>query len=48
MVYKKLLYDSLENYINKFNSENKDFEILTLFQFSDMLDQRIETGIYRY
>ena len=35
--------NSLETYIKKFNSENKDFEILTLFQFSDMLDQRIET-----
>ena len=39
----KKIANSLENYINKFNSENKDFEILTLFQFSDMLDQRIET-----
>ena len=39
----KKIANSLENYIKKFNSENKDFEILTLFQFSDMLDQRIET-----
>ena len=39
----KKIANSLENYITKFNSENKDFEILTLFQFSDMLDQRIET-----
>ena len=39
----KKIANSLESYIKKFNSENKDFEILTLFQFSDMLDQRIET-----
>ena len=39
----KKIANSLEKYITKFNSENKDFEILTLFQFSDMLDQRIET-----
>tara|TARA_Y100001954_G_scaffold15887_1_gene14914 strand:- start:8200 stop:11385 length:3186 start_codon:yes stop_codon:yes gene_type:complete len=39
----KKIANSLETYIKKFNSENKDFEILTLFQFSDMLDQRIET-----
>ena len=39
----KKIANALESYIDKFNSENKDFEILTLFQFSDMLDQRIET-----
>ena len=39
----KKIANSLEKYITKFNNNNKDFEILTLFQFSDMLDQRIET-----
>jgi len=39
----KKIATSLRNYISTFNKENKDFEILTLFQFSDMLDQRIET-----
>ena len=39
----KKIAESVKTYIKKFNSENKDFEILTLFQFSDMLDQRIET-----
>jgi len=34
---------SVEKYIKNFNVENDGFEIVTLFQFSDMLDQRIET-----
>ncbi|MGY8988390.1 MAG: efflux RND transporter permease subunit, partial [Flavobacteriales bacterium] len=34
---------SMESYIKTFNEENKGYEIITLFQFSDLLDQRIET-----
>jgi multidrug efflux pump subunit AcrB len=39
----KKIANSLQAYITKFNNENPEFEILTLFQFADMLDQRIET-----
>ena len=39
----KKIANSIQAYITKFNDENKKFKILTLFQFSDMLDQRIET-----
>ena len=39
----KKIANSLEKYIAEFNSENPEFEIITLFQFADMLDQRIET-----
>ncbi|MBC8265682.1 MAG: efflux RND transporter permease subunit [Flavobacteriales bacterium] len=39
----KKIANSLEKYIAKFNAENPEFEIITLFQFADMLDQRIET-----
>ena len=34
---------SVERFKQKFNSENPDYQIITLFQFSDMLDQRINT-----
>jgi len=39
----KKIANSLEKYIAEFNEENPEFEIITLFQFADMLDQRIET-----
>ena len=39
----KKIANSIQAYITKFNDENKEFKILTLFQFADMLDQRIET-----
>ena len=39
----KKIASSMENYIKKFNKENQGYEIITLFQFADMLDQRIET-----
>ena len=39
----KKIANSIQDYITKFNDENKEFKILTLFQFADMLDQRIET-----
>jgi multidrug efflux pump subunit AcrB len=39
----KKIATSIQAYISKFNNENPKFKILTLFQFSDMLDQRIET-----
>jgi len=39
----KKIANSLQAYITKFNNENPEFEIITLFQFADMLDQRIET-----
>ena len=33
-------------YIEKFNNEHRDFEMLSLFQFADLLDQRIDTLSY--
>ena len=33
-------------YIEKFNNEQRDFEMLSLFQFADLLDQRIDTLTY--
>ncbi|MEC7863532.1 MAG: efflux RND transporter permease subunit, partial [Bacteroidota bacterium] len=39
----KKIANSIQAYITKFNNENPEFKILTLFQFADMLDQRIET-----
>ncbi len=39
----KKIASSMENYIENFNIKNEGYEIITLFQFSDMLDQRIET-----
>ncbi len=39
----KKIASSIESYIKAFNAENEGYEIITLFQFSDMLDQRIET-----
>ena len=39
----KKIANSMQAYITKFNNENPEYEIVTLFQFSDMLDQRIET-----
>lgn len=39
----KKIANSLEKYIVEFNAENPEFKIITLFQFADMLDQRIET-----
>ena len=37
------LQNQFKKYISKFNIENPEFKIVTLFQFSDMLDERIET-----
>ncbi len=39
----KKIAKSVQRYITKFNQTNPEFEVLTLFQFSDMLDQRIKT-----
>lgn len=39
----KKIASSVEKFKKKFNAENKDYEIITLFQFSDLLDQRINT-----
>ena len=39
----KKIANVLGEYIEIFNSENPDFEIVTLFQFADMLDERIKT-----
>ena len=39
----KKIASSMESYIETFNAENEDYEIVTVFQFADMLDQRIET-----
>ena len=39
----KKIAKSVQRYITKFNQTNPEFEILTLFQFADMLDQRIKT-----
>ena len=39
----KKIAKSIQKYISKFNTENPEFKIVTLFQFSDMLDERIET-----
>ena len=39
----KKIANEVQDYIKKFNKENPDFEVITLFQFADMLDQRIET-----
>ena len=39
----KKIANSVQKYITEFNEDNPDFEIITLFQFADMLDQRIET-----
>tara|TARA_B100000902_G_scaffold398473_1_gene465362 strand:+ start:4918 stop:8100 length:3183 start_codon:yes stop_codon:yes gene_type:complete len=39
----KKIANSIEKYIDKFNYKNSDYEIVTLFQFSDMLEQRIRT-----
>ena len=39
----KKIANSIQAYVTKFNNENPEYEIITLFQFADMLDQRIET-----
>ena len=39
----KKIAKSVQKYISKFNKENPNYEIITLFQFADMLDQRIAT-----
>jgi len=39
----KQIANSIGSYIEQFNKENPEFEIVTIFQFADMLDQRIET-----
>ena len=39
----KKIANVLGEYIDLFNLENPDFEIVTLFQFADMLDERIKT-----
>ena len=38
--------DEMSAYIEKFNNEQRDFEMLSLFQFADLLDQRIDTLTY--
>ena len=38
--------DEMSAYIEKFNNEQSDFEMLSLFQFADLLDQRIDTLTY--
>ncbi len=38
--------DEMSAYIKKFNNEQSDFEMLSLFQFADLLDQRIDTLTY--
>ena len=38
--------DEMSAYIEKFNNEHRDFEMLSLFQFADLLDQRIDTLSY--
>ena len=39
----KKIANSMQEYIEDFNNKNPKFSITTLFQFADMLDQRIET-----
>ena len=39
----KKIANSTQKFISKFNKENSKYEIITLFQFADMLDQRIAT-----
>ena len=39
----KKIAKSVQKFITKFNQENPNYEIITLFQFADMLDQRIAT-----
>jgi len=39
----KKIANAIQAYVTEFNNENPEFEIVTLFQFADMLDQRIET-----
>ena len=39
----KKIANSVQKYISNFNEKNNDYKIITMFQFSDMLDQRIET-----
>ena len=38
--------DEMSAFIEKFNTEQSDFEMLSLFQFADLLDQRIDTLTY--
>ena len=38
--------DVMDNYIDDFNKNNKEFKLRTLFQFADLLDQRIDTLTY--
>ena len=39
----KEIAETVEEFIETFNLENKDYQIIKLFQFSDLLDQRINT-----
>ncbi len=39
----KNIANAIQKYITKFNNENNEFKIITIFQFADMLDQRIQT-----
>jgi multidrug efflux pump subunit AcrB len=39
----KEIAKSVQKYISNFNKENPEYKIITLFQFADMLDQRIAT-----
>tara|TARA_Y100000589_G_scaffold330841_1_gene381845 strand:- start:2402 stop:5584 length:3183 start_codon:yes stop_codon:yes gene_type:complete len=36
----------MDDYIEKFNAEEEEYEMRTLFQFADLLDQRIDTLTY--
>jgi multidrug efflux pump subunit AcrB len=38
--------NEMDNYISNFNSKEKDFKMKSLFQFADLLDQRIDTLSY--
>ena len=38
--------DEVSAYIEKFNENESEFEMLSLFQFADLLDQRIDTLTY--
>ena len=39
----KKIAKTVQKHISNFNKENPGYEIITLFQFADMLDQRIAT-----
>ena len=39
----KKIANAIQNYAETFKKKNPEYKIITLFQFADMLDQRIET-----